>query len=176
MADIFKQLQQIDGVGEVIAKRLVAAGFDTLPRLVAATEPELASIKGLLPGAIPAILAQAKELLAADQVGSDDKSLTDMLDDAERLRMGVSSLVLKLRDQHAESEDGKEERALRKEITRVLATLERVEASLSDQLRRLGKKLAKADARLATAPRDDLEALTKGLRQTRKAIDKFVRP
>lgn len=57
-----------------------------------------------------------------------------------------------------------------------MATLERVEASLSEQLRRLGKKLAKADARLAGVSRDDLEALTRGLRQTRKAIDKIVRP
>jgi ABC-type transporter Mla subunit MlaD len=90
--------------------------------------------------------------------------------------LGIASLVLKLRDQHAEGDDGKASRQLRKEITRVLATLERVEATLSEQLRRLSKKLSKADARLGTVAQDDLDALTKGLRQTRKAIDKVVRP
>lgn len=176
MAATVNELQRIKGVGEVLAKRLVDAGFDSLPRLAAATEDELAAIKGLLPGAIPLILEQAKELAQTEQIGHDDRSLTAMIEDAERLRAGVSGLVLKLRDQHATNDDGKAQRALRKEITRVLATLERVEASLSEQLRKLGKKLAKADARLAIVPQDDLEALTKGLRQTRKAIDKVVRP
>lgn len=176
MAEIINQLQQLKGVGDVLAKRLAEAGFDTLPRLAAANEEDLAAIKGLQPGAISGILAQARDLVGTERAENDDKSLTDMLDDAERLRVGVSSLVLKLRDQHAEIDDCKAQRALRKEITRVLATLERVEASLSEQLRRLGKKLAKADARLTTVPKDDLEALTKGLRQTRKAIDRIVRP
>jgi ABC-type transporter Mla subunit MlaD len=88
----------------------------------------------------------------------------------------MAGLVLKLRDRHDDSDDGKALRGLRKEVTKVLATLERVEASLSEQLRRLGRKLAKADARLASVPEDDVEALTKGLRQTRKAIDKLIRP
>ncbi|MHB8708311.1 MAG: helix-hairpin-helix domain-containing protein [Desulfuromonadales bacterium] len=176
MNDAIRQLQQIKGVGEVLAKRLVEAGFDTLQRVAAATEQELAAVKGLLPGAIPAVLAQARELAGTSQIEADEKSLAEMLENAERLRSGVSSLVLKLRDQHLDSEDGKSQRALRKEVTRVLATLERVEASLSEQLRRLGKKLAKADAALTNVAQDDLEALTKGLRQTRKSIDKIVRP
>lgn len=176
MTETIKHLQKIKGVGAVLASRLAEAGFDTLPRLAAATEQELAAVKGMPPGAIPAMLAQAKTLAAGVQIASDDRSLSNMLEDAERLRAGVSGLVLKLRDQHVEGDDGKAQRALRKEITRVLATLERVEASLSEQLRKLGKKLAKADAKLATVSQDDIEALTKGLRQTRKAIDKVVRP
>lgn len=176
MESAIKQLQQIKGVGEVLAERLVAAGFDTIPRLAAADAQKLAGIKGLLPTAIPAILEQARALAADQEQSASEESLSEMLEDAERLRMGVSNLVLHLRDQHPDSVDGKGQRALRKEISRVLATLERVEASLSEQLRRLGKKLAKADARLAGMPQDDIEALTKGLRHTRKAIDKIVRP
>jgi hypothetical protein len=170
-----KQLQQIKGVGAVLARRLTDAGIDSPQRLAAASEAELAGIKGLLPVTIPGILARARELALGTPARVDDKSLTDLLNDAERLRLGVANLVLKLRDQQTEDDDGKAQRQLRKEISRVLATLERVEASLSEQLRKLGKKLAKADAQLASAPQDDLEALTKGLRRTRKAIDKIVR-
>lgn len=174
MESAIKQLQQIKGVGEILAQRLIEAGFDTLPRLAATRVEDLAGIKGLLPCAAPAILAQARELSAAIPDETEDKPLSEMLEDAERLRMGVSTLVLKLREQHPDDDD-KAHRQLRKEITRVLATLERVEASLSEQLRKLGKKLAKADAKLASVDRDDLDTLTKGLRQTRKAIDKIVR-
>ena len=176
MKDAIKQLQQIKGVGEILATRLVEAGFDTLPRLATATKEELAAVKGLQAANIPALQTQARELSAGADLATDDKNLTDMLENAERLRLGIASLVLKLRDQHAEGDDGKALRQLRKEITRVLATLERVEATLSEQLRRLSKKLSKADARLGTVAQGDLEALTKELRQTRKAIDKVVRP
>jgi ribosomal protein S13 len=175
MTTAIEQLQQIKGVGEALAKRLAAAGFDTLPRLATATEQELSAIKGLAPSAIPAILEQARTLMTGQEPVASEASLAQMLEDAERLRMGVSNLVLQMREQASGAADVKAERALRKEITRVLATLERVEASLSEQLRRLGKKLAKADAKLASVPQDNIEALTKGLRQTRKAIDKIVR-
>lgn len=175
MESTVKQLQQIKGVGDVLARRLAEAGFDTLPRLAAATEQDLAEIKGLPPTAIPEILGQARELAVSTLGEVDDRSLAKMLEDIERLRTGVTSLVIRLRDQQSEDDGGKARRQLRKEIPRVLATLERIEASLSEQLSRLLKKLAKADAKLAGSDQRDLEALTKGLRQTRKAIDKIVR-
>lgn len=175
MTTAIEQLQQIKGVGEVLAKRLASAGFDTLPRLAVATEQELSAIQGLVPSAIPAILEQARALASEQGAGASEASLAQLLEDAERLRLGVSNLVLQMRDQQSEETDIKAERALRKEITRVLATLERVEASLSEQLRRLGKKLAKADTKLSSVPQGNIEALTKGLRHTRKAIDKIVR-
>jgi len=174
MESTIKQFQQIKGVGEVLARRLVEAGFDSLPRLAAATEQDLADIKGLPPTAIPEILGQARELAGSTPEEVDDRSLAKMLEDTERLRTGVSDLVIRLRDQQSEDDGGKARRQLRKEITRVLATLERIEASLSEQLRKLVKKLAKADAKLASSDHSDLETLTKGLRQTRKAIDKIV--
>ncbi len=176
MQEAVKQLQKIKGVGEVLAARLVEAGFDTLARFAEATAEELAGIKGLQPSSLPELQAQARELASVSQPVADEKSLADMLDNAERLRIAVSALVVKLRDQYDVDDDGKALRQLRKEITRVLATLEKVEATLSEQLRRLSKKLTKADARLSTVAQDDLEALTKGLRQTRKAISKAVRP
>lgn len=174
--DAITQLQKIKGVGEVLAIRLVEAGFDTLSRLAAATVEELATVKGLPAAKIPPLQAQARELAEGAAAITDEKSITDMLENAERLRLGIANLVMKLRDQYADDDDGKGLRQLRKEITRVLATLEQVEATLSEQLRRLGKKLSKADARLGTVAKDDLAALTKGLRQTRKTIEKVVRP
>ncbi len=87
MPDAISRMQQIKGVGEVLAHRLVEAGFDTLPRLADATDEELAAIEGLLPGNIPALREQAIARVAA-QGETDETSLTQMLDDAERLRKG----------------------------------------------------------------------------------------
>jgi transcription termination factor NusA len=172
MQDAIRELQQIKGIGAVLAQRLVEAGIDNLERLAAVSDEELAAIKGVIADKIPTLKEQARRHL---QTGSAQASLQQMLEDAERLREGMQDLVIKLRDQHVESDDGKTQRNLRKEIARVLATLERVEAALSDQLRRISKKLAKADAKLAEIAKDDVEALTKGLRDTRKTIDKIVR-
>lgn len=175
MSDAIDSLKQIKGVGDVLAGRLIAAGFDSASRLATASEEQLSSVKGLRPGAIPGIQAQARALAEAAGNSPEDTSLAGILEDTERLRVGVVALVSKLGDQYNEDEDGKATRQLRKEISRVLATLERVEACLAEQLRRLGKKLAKADARLAGLGESDLYALTEGLRHTRKTIDKVIR-
>jgi ribosomal protein S13 len=176
MKDAVNQLQQIKGIGAVLAQRLVEAGIDSFERLAGASEAEMLAIKGMLASNIPVLQEQAREFAVAIHAVKTEANLKQMLEDAERLREGMENLVLKLRDQQPENDDSKVQRNLRKEITRILATLERVESSLSDQFKRIGRKLAKAEAKLTVVAQDDVEALTKGLRDSRKTIDKIVRP
>ena len=102
---------------------------------------------------------------------SQDNQLTDLLETTERLRSNVQKLVEKLRRQALEQASGKAARTLRREISLNLAALESVEVALSSQMRRLGKGLAKADAKLSEVAEGDVEAITRGLRKARKKID-----
>lgn len=176
MQDAISQLQQIKGIGAVLAQRLVEAGIDSYERLAVANEAEMLAVKGMLPANIPMLQEQAREFAMTAHAIKTEANLKQMLEDTERLREGMANLVLALRAQQPESDDSKAQRNLRKEITRILATLERVESSLSDQFKRIGKKLAKAESKLVGVAQNDLEALTKGLRDSRKTINKIVRP
>ncbi|MBW2518789.1 MAG: helix-hairpin-helix domain-containing protein, partial [Deltaproteobacteria bacterium] len=52
--------------------------------------------------------------------------------------------------------------------------LERVEAALSSQLRRLGKGLAKADAKISKITDSNIDDVLFGLKKARKKIDSAV--
>lgn len=67
---------------------------------------------------------------------------------------------------------GLEFKELRKETARTLASLERVEAALSDQLRRLGKGLVKADQEISEVAGLGVNEVMSGLKKARKKIDK----
>src|SRR5512134_11561 len=48
---VLKELQQIKGVGEVVAQRLVEAGFDSFAKVAEAGEEGLRNIRGINPRA-----------------------------------------------------------------------------------------------------------------------------
>lgn len=104
------------------------------------------------------------------EMQSQENQLTDLLETTERLRLNVQKLVEKLRRQVLEQATGKAARTLRKEIGLNLAALESVEVALSSQMKRLGKGLAKADAKLSEVADGDIEEITRGLRKARKKI------
>ena len=47
MSDPVQELQQLNGIGAVTARRLIAAGLETFPALVAAGEEGLRAISGI---------------------------------------------------------------------------------------------------------------------------------
>jgi hypothetical protein len=51
-------LQQIRGIGKLLAQKLIAAGNDSCAKVAALGEAGLKEFKGINPKAIPAILAQ----------------------------------------------------------------------------------------------------------------------
>jgi len=60
MKNQLKQLQQLDGIGEVLAQRLFESGYDSIARVAGADEKGLARISGLYPAKVRAIVIQAR--------------------------------------------------------------------------------------------------------------------
>jgi len=168
-----KTLQQIDGISKVIATRLIEMGFDSLDKLAGADSDKLAGVAGLSRDAIPGILEQARHMQESQLV--QEASLSELTEDASKLKTEVERLVLNIRNRFDDSNVPKEHvKELRKEISRTLASLERVEAALSEQLRRLSKSLAKADEKISQVSDLGVEEVMSGLRKARKNIEKAV--
>jgi transcription termination factor NusA len=168
-----KTLQQIDGINKEMATRLVGKGFDSLEKLVDASNEELADITGLTEKAIEDILEQARHM--QENLRVEEESLSELTGDASKLKTEVERLILNIRNRFDDSNAPKEHvKELRKEISRTLASLERVEAALSDQLRRLSKSLAKADEKISKVSGLGVEEVMSGLKKARKNIEKAV--
>lgn len=60
MKSQLKELQQLDGIGEVLAQRLIEASYDSIAKVASAEEKGLARIAGLYPGKIRSIVIQAR--------------------------------------------------------------------------------------------------------------------
>lgn len=167
------ELKEIRGVGGVIAERLAERGIDSLGKLAEASATDLAGIEGLPAQRVPDILKQARNLAAKER--RNEESLTELVGEADHLRDQVETLVLNIRDRFGgENAEQPTPKALRKEIYRTLASLEKIEAVLSEQMRRLGKKLAKADAKLSEISESSPDEVTAGLKKARKKIEKAV--
>jgi ABC-type transporter Mla subunit MlaD len=168
-----KTLQQIDGINKEIAIRLIEKGYDSLEKLVDADRVELVEITGLSRKAIPAILEQAGQMLQSQQ--EEEESLAELSDDATKLKTDVEQLILNIRGRFDATNASKEQvKELRKEISRTLASLEKVEAALTEQLRRLSKGLAKADQKISEVSGLGVEEVVSGLKKARKKIENAV--
>ena len=166
-------LTKVKGIGKTIAERLIANGIDSLDKLAIASADELGKIRGLQSTDLPEIIAQAKELALAEKL--NDETLAALMVDTSRLKDEVETLVHHIRERFADEGDlGDKHKILRKEISRTLASLERVEAALSSQLRRLGKGLAKADAKISQVTDSNVDDVLSGLKKARKKIESAV--
>jgi transcription termination factor NusA len=168
-----KILQRIDGINKALASRIVEKGFGSLEELADAESADLAGIPGLTEKAIPEILKQAKTMLESQQ--KEEESLAELTGDTEKLKDAVEQLVLHIRNRFDETTVPKEQlKELRKETARTLASLERVEAALTDQLQRFGKGLAKADQEISEIAGVGVNEVISGLKKARKKIDKAL--
>ncbi len=167
------ELQEIRGIGEALAERLAQRGIDSLDKLAEASEKDLSGIDGLPNNRISGVLRQAHNLAAQEQ--RSEESLAELVEDADHLRDQTETLVLNIRDRFSADKKHKvAPKALRKEIYRTLASLEKIEAVLGEQMRRMSDKLAKADAKLANISDSSPEEIAAGLKKARKKLDKAV--
>ncbi len=166
-----KILQSIDGINKALASRIVEKGFDSLEKLADAEPADLAGIPNLTDKSITEILTQARKM--SERQRKEAESLAELTEDAETLKDAVEQLVLHIGKRFDETTAPKEQlRELRKETARTLASLERVETALSDQLRRLGKGLTLADQKISEVAGLNVDDVVSGLRKARKKIDK----
>ena len=164
-----KELQQLRGVGDILSRRFVEAGYDTFARVAAAGEAGLKAIPGINPKMVPAILAQAAEL--AGKAGkSKAEKVKELKQKADALKMQIQEVALIVRDRFREELAGKAGRKLEKEIVKVISSLEKVEGKVERRVKRAGKGLIKAEQRLADLTDAKLKVIGKGLRKARKSL------
>lgn len=161
------ELTSFNGIDTHTAGLLADQGIDSVDKLAVARAQDLAGIEGLQPDQITAIIEEAKQLT--------EDSLSELVEDAARLKAAVEKLVLHIRDRINSSDTSdKKKKALRKEISLTLGSLEKVEAALSEQLLHLSRSLAKADARISRVADSNVEEIMDGLKKARKKIDKAM--
>ncbi|MDF1581473.1 MAG: helix-hairpin-helix domain-containing protein [Desulfuromonadales bacterium] len=166
------KLLEIAGIDEACADRLIAKGVDTFEKLADAKSEKLIEVTGLPKKAIDKIHQQARKKIAGVE-HEVEESLVELTEDAKCLKVEVEQLVLNIRERFSDNDIPKEQlRELRKETARTLASLERVEAALSSQLRRLGKGLTRADREISEVAGLGVDEVVSGLKKARKKIDK----
>jgi DNA uptake protein ComE-like DNA-binding protein len=59
-----KELQELKGIGEVLARRLIEASYNSVAKVAAAEESGLKKIPGMNPAKVRSIVAQARGMTA----------------------------------------------------------------------------------------------------------------
>ncbi len=168
-----KELQRINGVGDVLARRLVEAGLGTFDKIVAAGEEGLKKIKGIPPRGLQGILDQAAAL-ADEETGGRAVRVAKLRGAVSTLKGEVEGIAKSVRDRFGEELAGKSGRKIEKDILKLLSSLEKVEGKLETRVKRAGKGLAKAEKRLAGLADAGLKGVGKGLRKSRKALKRVI--
>ena len=167
------QLKKLNGIGSVLAGRLVKEGLKTHQDIAEANPEALRSIQGMKDKDIAALQEQARVLTVRD-AHNHENQLKSLIDNAERLKADINTLVSHLRDETLHDPSSQSAKAVRKEISRIMAALDMVETTLFSQMQRLGKGLAKADAKLAEVKNGTEEEISEGLKKARKKLDRAL--
>ena len=62
MNNKMKELKKLDGIGEVLSRRLIEASYDTIAKVASAEEKGLARIVGMNPQKLRSIVTQARKI------------------------------------------------------------------------------------------------------------------
>jgi hypothetical protein len=166
-----KELQQIKGIGEVLASRLLESGHDSFSGIVNLGESGLRKIKGINLKAVPEILEQATRL-AESETGDRDKKVATLKESLQGLRHSVQELTSTAKDRFSEKLSGKTGRKLTESLVRFIEALETVEGNAGKKLKRAGKSVVKAEQNLEGLAEAGLKELRKGLKKARKALQR----
>ena len=164
-----KELQKLRGVGEIVSRRLVEAGYDTFAKVAAAGEDGLKKIQGINPRMVRSIIAQAGEMAGDAHKGRAEK-IGELKQRAASLKEQVQEIALGVRDRFKEEVAGKVGKKVEKELVKVISSLERVEGKLETKVKKAGKGLAKAEKRLGALADAGLKGVGKGLKKARKSL------
>ncbi|MBT0666215.1 helix-hairpin-helix domain-containing protein [Geobacter pelophilus] len=169
MSNTLKELQQIKGIGEILAMRLCEAGIDSFAAITKAGESGLKAIKGINPRAIQSILAQAGAL--AKNAAADKSERVALIKERSlALRTAIQNIAESARQRLAEQLQGKPGQKLALTLVRLVDTLDKVEGVAHKRLKRAGKALTKAERRLEVLTDAGHKDLRKGLKKARKSL------
>jgi predicted flap endonuclease-1-like 5' DNA nuclease len=63
MEEQMKELQKLNGIGEVLSRRLVESSYDTIAKVAAAEKKGLERIAGMNPQKVRSIVTQARKMM-----------------------------------------------------------------------------------------------------------------
>lgn len=168
-----EDLQQLKGVGKVLAKRLFDAGLDSFGKIAQAGEAGLAKVRGLPPRSIPSILAQSRELAkgAHQEGGAAAEALGQRLSE---VKGQLQALAEATRERFEASLAGKPGKKLSSDLVRIDDALERMRNLGKKGRKKAGRALLKAQKRVAGLEEASLKKVHKGLKKARKAVLKAL--
>lgn len=165
-------LKQLKGVGEVLSRRLVEAGYDTFAKVAAAGEEGLKKVQGINQRMVSAILEQAGQL-AGEGRATKAQKVEALKRQAASMKEQVQGVALRIRENFQEEIAGKAGKKVEKQIMKVIASLEKMEGKLETRVKKAGKGLAKAEQNLALLAAAGLADIGKGLKKARKSLKKI---
>lgn len=168
-----EDLQQLKGVGRILAKRLYDAGFDSFKKIAEAGEEGIRKVRGLPPRSVAGIVAQARELAAAAHPGEGEAPET-LQNRLAEVRERLESLAQATRHRFQEKLSGKSGKKLTSDLVRIQDALERMQGRGKKGAKRAGKALAKAQKRVAGLEEASLKKVHKGFKKARKAVLKAL--
>ena len=173
MKKSMKELQKIKGVGEILAKRFIRAGYDSFDRIAAAEKADLKSIPGLNPQTIPSIIRQAAAM-AAEKSAERARKIAELKAAAAAIREQVDGLGRACKKRVGEDLQGKSGKKVAAELLKTVTALEKAEAKMEKRVKRAGKGLAKAGQRLSGISADtEAVAMSSGLKKARKSLKRI---
>jgi hypothetical protein len=173
MKEKMKELQRIKGIGEILARRFVEAGYDTHGKIAEAGEEALKAIRGINPRAIASIISQAAGF-AGEGGNGRAKRVEELKAAATTLKGQVEGIARSVRDRFTDEIQGKRGKKIEKELLKMVSALERVEGKIGKRVKRAGKGLAKAEARLAGLAEEGAKGVGKGLKKARKSLKRVL--
>jgi hypothetical protein len=168
------ELRRIKGIGAVLAARLLEEGCDSYAAIVALGEEGLGRIKGINPKAVPEILAQAAELAAGAEKGRP-RRIDQLRESLQGLRGTVEGLTESARERFGAELSGRRGRKLTAALVRFISALDEAAGQADLKFKRGAKVLAKAEKRLAGLEESGVKGLRRGLKRSRKALERLVR-
>ncbi len=173
MKQEIKELQKLKGVGEILSRRFIEAGYDSFAKIAKAGEEGLRKVPGVNPRMLASIVAQAGALAGAS-VQDRAKRATELKLKAASLKEQVQGIALSVRDRFKDEAAGAAGKKVEKEILKVISTLETVEGKLETRVKKAGKGLVKAERKLEGLTVSGLKQVGKGLKKARKSLKKVV--
>ena len=170
MKKTMKELQKIKGIGEILTKRLVKAGYNSFEAIVAAGEEGLKKIRGVNPQVIPSILEQATAM-AAEYNAERARKVAEIKAAAAAIREQVEGISKAIKNRPGVELQGKVGSKIQTQLSKMLTALEKVEGSLGNRVKRAEKKLAKAGKYLAELSSDTgIKGIGSRLKKARKSL------
>lgn len=173
MVESAADLQQLKGVGRVLAKRLYDAGYRSFDRIAQAGEDGLKAVPGISPRAIGSILQQARELAQAQGTGDAEREEA-LSQHVSEVREKVQMLAQSARDRFQQQLSGKTAKKLSADLVRMEDALGQMKGGGKKRSKRANKALAKAEKRVAGLEDATLKKIRKSLKRARKAVQKAL--